>query len=102
MRRTIINISCKITIKVICSLIMCLSTGCSSFVYSYEQQDQKNKQKSKENISFQDVLVKSHRQGVDIKTKNANIVIKESKSTPDPNSIKAITEGVVEGVKPIK
>ena len=102
MKRIKLNISRELIISAItltvCFLIMIFSISCSSFVYSYKQRDTENKQDTKENISFQDVLVTSHRGGVDIKTDRAHIVIEESRSTPDSNSIKAIIEGIIEGV----
>ena len=84
-------------------LTVCLSMtaffiGCSCFTYSSKTRDPEMGKEHRENVSFYDVLTTSEREGVDIKTDNARIRIGKSKTTPDPNSIKAITEGVVEGV----
>ncbi|MBW8017990.1 MAG: hypothetical protein FVQ82_17610 [Planctomycetes bacterium] len=102
MKRIKLNISRELIISAItltvCFLIMIFSISCSSFVYSSKQRDTENKQETKEKISFHDVLTTSHRKGIDIKTDRVHIVIGESRSTPDPNSIKAIAEGIVEGV----
>jgi len=102
MKRIKLNISHALIIRAItltvCFSIMFFSVGCSSFVYSYKHQDKEGKKEIKEKIAFHDVLVSSHREGVDIKTDRARIVIGKSSSTPDSNSIKAITEGIVEGV----
>lgn len=86
----------KITIILISILMF---AGCSGAGHHYKEYYPTGALKVKEDTDFMNFMVTNKRKGIDAETSRVKLKVGVSDTAPDANSVKAIVEGTVEGLK---